>query len=287
MYYGFQVLIMVIPTSESCCVLLRPLALRSNPPRFFISKLHPWAIHLSRFSFTIVHIQRIINIFVYQLTPWSRECRLQKVPWGKAAALYQSIFRAAAAINKLAQNKITRDQNIQRHPTRATRTSERVVLINSFIPILQDANELKLKIMFNGHCQSSGHWSKRGRENIVSKIYWWKEMKQGLSILFKYTYIIFCHEEVKGSWNQWSQPCTNRSRTKLFTWETRACKAVMFVIVIKDDLSSFPGLHACTERDAESAVKCLLRWIAALKSKELLLSDNNTLVTAYMMQENM
>lgn len=89
-----------------------PLALRPNPPRYVLGKVHRWAINLSRFSFVIEHIDGTKNVFAVLLTRWSRRHRSRKAECGNITALYQSIVPSAPELNKINMDEVVAAQEM-------------------------------------------------------------------------------------------------------------------------------------------------------------------------------
>lgn len=81
-----------------------PLALRPSAPRYVLSKVHRWAIHLSRFDFNIEHIEGSKNVFADLLTRWSKGHRQGQIATGNVMALYKALVPPRATIPGLASS---------------------------------------------------------------------------------------------------------------------------------------------------------------------------------------
>lgn len=60
-------------------------------PRYVLAQVHRWAVHMSRLSFLIEHIQGVKNVFADLLARWLLGHRTEKATYGSTMKLYQSI----------------------------------------------------------------------------------------------------------------------------------------------------------------------------------------------------
>lgn len=67
LFWGAQ-LVHVSTDQQNLLYVFAPLALCPNSPRHVLSKVHRWAIHLSRFEFVIDYIEGANNVFADVLT---------------------------------------------------------------------------------------------------------------------------------------------------------------------------------------------------------------------------
>lgn len=88
-----------------------PLAFRPNSPRDVLSKVHRWAVHLSRFEFFINHIEGANNVSADMLTRWSKKYRAASAH--RLAALYTDTVPSAHEVDTIAVEKIINEQ--QKH----------------------------------------------------------------------------------------------------------------------------------------------------------------------------
>lgn len=165
----------VFTDHKNLLYVFAPLALRPNSPMHVLSKVHRWAIHLSRFDFFINHIEGADNVFADILTRWSKGYRATSAQSRMIAALYEDIIPSSTKMNIISMSDIKREQTKHQPPATAHRDKDEIVRIKEKIWIPNEAANLKLRIAVTLTAekkvteQMRQHWS-LSVENIGGKI---------------------------------------------------------------------------------------------------------------------
>lgn len=107
-----------------------PLVLRPNFLKHVLSKLHWWAIHLSRFEFFINRIEGKTNVLTDILTRWSKGYSSTSAPTNLIAALCHDIIPTLLDTEPLSVTEIKREQEKYTPPTKAIKRIEVVSQMN-------------------------------------------------------------------------------------------------------------------------------------------------------------
>lgn len=81
----------VLTDHRNLLFVFDPLALRPNAPQYVLSKVHWWAMHLSRFDFCIEQIVGVKNVLAYLHTRWDKRHRQNHATRKNVMALYKTI----------------------------------------------------------------------------------------------------------------------------------------------------------------------------------------------------
>lgn len=154
-----------------------PLALRPNSPRHVLSKVHRWAIHLSRFEFFINHIEGSNNVFADILTRRSKGYRSNSARTNMIAALFKDITPTMEETVPVSIEEVKQLQSKQKHPSGTKLDADGVCMHDHQIWIPTEANDVKLRIIVEAHCGDQGHRAYDATLEIVQHTYWWTEMK--------------------------------------------------------------------------------------------------------------
>lgn len=138
-------------------LLVHTLALRPSSLRYVLSKVHSWAIHLSRFAFFINHIGGADNVSVDILTRWSKGYRSISDSTGSIAALHHDVISASISISTLSVEDVKQEQGKYVMPEVVTVDDEGVLRHNNKIWNSNEAKNLKLRIIVQAHSEEEVH----------------------------------------------------------------------------------------------------------------------------------
>lgn len=266
-----------------------PIALRPNSPRHVLSKVHRWAIHLSRFEFVIDHIEGANNVFADILTRWSkgyRNTRAQQT--NTIAALYKDIVPTASAIKQVNVGDILEEQTKYK-PTEVLEKDENgLYKKESSIWIPDEATNLKLRIVVEGHCGERGHRAYEATLEAIKETYWWSNIKQDVR---EFTQACI-HCIISRNGERIPRPLATAIHGEKpnevihmdFLYMGPAEESNMkYLLLIKDDLSSYAWLYPCERADSDVATSALAKWMACFGSMEWLVTDQGSHFVASLM----
>lgn len=263
-----------------------PLALRPSSPRYVLSKVHRWAIHLSRFDFDIEHIEGSKNVFADLLTRWAKGNRQGQIASGNVMALYSSLVPSAD------ENLWPDVAGIARAQRTAGISGEKedgdgVQRIKGKVIVPKNATDLKLQILTAAHCGSSGHRGAGATANKVGAEFHWDSMTTDVK---EFTQACL-HCIVSRNGERIPRPLATALHGKtpnevvhmdFLYMGVAAEQDFKYLLVLKDDLSSYTWLLPSHAPDAESAANALEKWIAAFGSMSWIVSDRGSHFSARM-----
>lgn len=261
-----------------------PLALRPNAPRYVLSKVHRWAIHLSRFDFNIEHIDGVKNVFADLLTRWAKGHRQSQKACGNIRALYKSIVPPANETiwpntESIREAQAMTDTHLGQMDDDGMRRSEGKIVIP------REATQLKLSILVAAHCGSSGHRGAGATERKVRAEFSWPKLTQDVK-----EFVQGCiHCIISRSGERVPRPLASALHAQKpnevvhmdFLYMGPSTKdELKYILILKDDLTSFTWLFASSSPDAETATNAIARWISTFGSMDWLVSDQGSHFTA-------
>lgn len=241
-----------------------PLALRPNSPRHVLSNLHRWASHFSRFKFHINHIEGSNIVFADILTRWSKGYRSVKAQTKLIAALYGDIMPSSTEMKSVSVEEVGREQRKHSTPGDAVRDEEIIYLMEGKIWIPSIATNVKLRIEVEAHCGERGHKAFAATLHTISSEYWWPEMKQDIR---EFTQSCI-HCIISRNGERIPRPLASALHGENPNEVIHADFLYMrpseendlkYVLIVKDDLSSYSLLCPCNSADSEAATDILAK----------------------------
>lgn len=263
-----------------------PFALRPNSPRRVLSKVHRWAIHLSRFEFFIEHIDGTNNVFADILTRLSK--RYRNVLAQRVAVLYTDIVPSSSTIKAVTLTEIINEQQQQEIPKNLRRDNEGIYRKGQQIWIPEEASDLKLRITIDAHCGERGHRAYDATLETITQSYWWADFKADVR---KFTQSCI-HCIVSRTGERIPRPLASALHGEKLNEVVHADFLYMgpaagsdlkYILVIKDDVSSYTWLHACSNADSDAATNALSRWFACFGCMHWLVTDQGSHFVASLM----
>lgn len=265
-----------------------PLALRPNSPRHVLSKVHRWAIHLSRFEFFINHIEGSNNIFADILTRWSKGYRTTTAKTSMVAALYKDIAPTSEDLTAVWINEIKLHQARHHSPAETEIDDDGIHKYNQRIWVPSGANDLKLRIAVEAHCGERGHRAYDVTLEVIQRTYWWPEIKEDIK-----EFIQSCiHCIISRNGERIPRPLSTALHGERPNEVVHAdflymgpsnIEGLTYVLLIKDDLSSYTWLHPCANADSEAATNAIAKWISCFGCMPWLVTDQGSHFTASLM----
>lgn len=260
-----------------------PLALRPNAPRYVLSKVHRWAIHLSRFDFSIEHIDGVKNVFADLLTRWSKGHRQVSAASGKVMALYQAIVPTA---QETAWPDSTTIRNAQKKANTKSEAcgKDGIWRLNGRIVIPNNATQLKLRILVAAHCGTAGHrGAEATKQKIAGEFIWPKLSNDAKEFTQQCIHCILSRtgEKVPRPLGQALHAQRPNEVVHMdFLYMGPSENNFKYVLLMKDDLSSFVQIFPAETPDAETAACSIAKWISTFGGMDWLVSDRGSHFTA-------
>lgn len=259
-----------------------PTALQPTIGRHVISKVQRWAMFLSRFDFSIEHIDGCKNIFADILTRWVRGYRSEGICTPRIQAVQISdaqVVPSSSEIEWPSWSTIRESQlKNQDDQTEAVPDSCNVRRIRGKIWIPERDLELQLKILVISHCGSLGHRGASATESVILEDFHWKGLKGDVQ-----KFVASCiHCIVSRSGKLVPRPLASALHATspneilhvdyLYMGSSTE-RDLQYVLVMRDDLSSFVWLWPTPSATGEAAADALSTWIATFGSIQWLVTD--------------
>lgn len=256
-------------------------ALDANLGRHIISKVQRWAIYLSRFEFVIEHIDGELNVCADMLTRWAKGYRTEKAQTQKISSLVlenSQIIPTADEIIWPSMEDIRKSQQNKPAPANSAQDEAAILRCNGKIWIPEDCEELKLKIMVISHTSSMGHRGIDATRSIISESFWWETLEKDLRNFIKNC--LHCIVSRTGdirprplaSALHGSRPNEVVHIDYLYMGK-EAFGNLKYILLIKDDLSSFVWLWPTHSATGDAAVDAITTWISTFGAMEWIVSD--------------
>jgi len=265
--------------------IFAPLAINPILGHHIVSKVQRWALVLSTFNYTIEHIRGCDNVFADILTRWTRGYRNTNMEKKMLASILlleskqlvpsaDSIKWPTLEVIRKAQEGIDKPTNIVHDST------ENIWKKGNAIWIPDSCHELQLKIIVSGHCGEIGHRGIDATLSVIRESFYWSTMYQDVSQLVKTCY----HCLVSRSGGVIPRPLGHALHGKKpnevihidYLYLGKGTENKKYVLVIRDDLSSYTWLWAAESATAEVAAEALCVWIGAFGTFEWLVSDQGS-----------
>lgn len=249
-----------------------PVSVNARIQKHVANKIERWALLLSSFRYTIVHITGEDNCWADLLSRWGATpihthtltvSALLSVP--VAPDLDPDFtWPSSHGIRQSQQAAFEKGENI---PANVVKNSSIWTNPNGAIWIPSSDTKLIMRILIIGHCGRAGH---RGHETTlrnISDYCVWNGMNADV--------LSFCntclHCVATSGSRRSPRPLAHALHSDKpnellhfdFLFMGKSDSGPSYVLIIKDDASSYTWLESCQSADAESTVLALLRWFAA------------------------
>lgn len=246
------------------------------------SKLMRWALKLSGYRYIIEFLPGDRNVWADILTRWGSTPTIVSKK-SKLASLYAPVYPRRSrefdwpskedfiVIQRKSTSKYPKEFDIEKEVIADKRN-------RWWIP--DDHELLKLRVLIAAHTGMAGHRSSTATFDAISKEFWWSSMK----------------EDVQKFCNSCIHCLTTSSGTKVprplghamhaskpneiihfdFCYIGKSNVRHQYVLIIKDDLTSYTWLYACEAADAETVVDALVDWFAAFGPVKQWISDQGS-----------
>jgi len=259
-----------------------PLVLEPALGRHIVSKVQRWALFLSKFNYVIEHIRGDENFCADILTRWTRGYRNEKqllcsIVLEEAAQLIpaaDSIKGPDREVIRSSQQRYTRADGLVFHE------SERIWKRGSKIWIPEEDLELQLKVMVCSHCGTLGHRGMDSTMSIIQEDFWWSTLAQDVSKLVRGCYHCIITRTGKvvprplGHAIHGARP--NEVVHMDFLYMGQGQDGKKYVLILRDDLSSYIWLWPTEDTTAASAAEELCVWIGVFGAMVWLVSDQGS-----------
>jgi len=240
--------------------------------RHTANKLMRWALKLSAYRYVIEHLPGDRNVWADILTRWGvKPCG--SVNTAKIAKLMYAPICPSAS-EKYDWPKM---EDVARSQQESSETAPRRFRLQE--GILQDSRSvvwvpradqlLKLRLLIASHTGVGGHRGISPSLRALEEHFYWQGMQNDVKEFCKSCLHCLCTSSGKiiprplGSGLHADKP--NRILHFDYCYIGRSDSGEVYILILKDDLSSYVWLIPCKAADAETTVDCLLRWFCVFR----------------------
>lgn len=209
-------------------------------------------------------------MFADILTRWSKEDRTTSIKPGSIAALYKDIVPAAASRTAIDIEDAKREQANNLGTETNIQRKNGIVYNDNKIWIPERAKELKLRIIVEAHCSERGRQAHASTLEVISSQYWWTRLKEAVrEFTLAYIHCIVSRndEQIPRRLSTALQGvCPNEVvHVDFLCIEPAEESNLKYILVVKDDISSYNWLQLCINADNEAAVSTVAKYISCLR----------------------
>jgi len=261
-----------------------PVGQNPGIARHTANKLMRWALKLSGYRYVIEHLAGERNVWADILTRWAVKpnTRVNTVKLSKLmlAPISPSLSQDLDWPN-LREIKSSQQCSKEQVPRRFKELEGVFQDDNEVIWIPSDVDDLlKLRILIASHTGAGGHRGIRSSTNALKKHFHWEGMTEDLKA--------FCNSCIHclstgtgavlprplGSAIHASKP--NQVLHLDFCYIGKSSSGQVYVLILKDDFSSYVWLKPCKAADAEATATSLIEWFSAFGTVVQWVSDRGS-----------
>lgn len=258
-----------------------PLTLEPSLGKHVVAKVLRWEIYLSAFDFAIEHIEGVKNVFADILTRWARGHRRERQMRAVFAIVETTAIVHASPddIQWPSRDEILNAQSSSQtqKPKKVKRSADGLLKLDSATWIPKDAKELQLRIIIARHGGIGGHRGQYATRSAIAESFVWHGIQTQVDHFLRRC--IHCIVSRSGEKIPWPLAHAlnglkpNEVLHMDFLYMGDITEGLKYLLLLRDDLSSYTWLYPTTEATAASAAAALSMWVGSFGSMDWLVSD--------------
>lgn len=244
------------------------------------NKLMRWALKLCGHNYAIEFLSGERNVWADLLTRWAAPSSEYKA---KIAVMYAPVNPSG----NIEYDWPTRSDLVKCQNDSKSKRPKDYSIIDGLVLdpkkrawIPEDDHMLKLRLLIAAHCGHAGHRAKTITTSAVAKEFHWETLEADVASFCQSCLHCLCTDSrvrvprPLGSAIHAEKP--NQVIHFDYCYIGKSAHGTKYVLIIKDDLSSYTWLYACESADAESTADALIDWFAAFGPVSQWVSDQGT-----------
>lgn len=259
-----------------------PMAMEPALGRHIVTKVQRWALFLSRFNYTIEHIPGKSNVMADIMTRWYGGYRGPKKVKRIGPIMSQRDIVESTEDPEFiwpTMNDICESQKTFKNemPKNCALGSQGERELNGKIWIPSSDSELQMKLIVVAHCGKAGHRGSDSTLSAVQSMFVWKEMRQDVEMFVRNC--IHCMIGKGGNRIPRPYSCSvhamkpNEVLHFDYLYMGASSKGLKYVLVLKDDLSSYVWLSPFESPNQDNVTTEISRWIRVFTVMRVWISD--------------
>ena len=183
---------------------------------------------------------------------------------------------------KMPDIRLIKESQCQYERKRASGSVHRdgLIYVRDKIWILMEDVELQMSVLVATHAGPNGHRGKDATENNLKSSFYWDSMEQDCT-----HFVDSCiHCILSRTGNKIPRPLATTCHADKpnevvhfdFIYMGASSEEYKYILVIKDNLSSYFWLVGCASADAETAAEALSKWITVFTAMDMWVSDQGS-----------
>lgn len=247
------------------------------------SKLLRWALKLSGYRYVIEHIEGERNVWADMLTRWAVKPR-DRVKVSKLGRLMYAPITPSSQDQYDWPNRRALQESQERsreEPNRDIRFKDGLLRSDAGVVwIPQKDRELKIRLLVAAHTGVGGHRGIRTTTSVMTNHFFWNSIKDDVKEFCRSCLHCMC----TATGDTVPRPLghaihADKSNAVIhfdYCYISDSKGGPVYILIIKDDLSSYVWLVPCGAADAEHTVDALLKWFSSFGVVLLWVSDQGT-----------
>lgn len=264
-----------------------PLSVEPSLGRYIVTKVQRWALYLSMFQYSINHVPGEENVMADIMTRWLSGYR-RKTMSARRVRRISELLEAKDLIPKADEDtlelfsleSILKAQSTESPPAGSVSSDDGPLKLNGKIWIPNKSHEVQLGIITAAHCGSSGHRGIESTLAIAKEEFTWQNMRSDVTEFVKQC--IHCMVGKGGS--KVPRPLSETLHGTLpnqvvhfdYLFMGHGINDMKYLLVIKDDISSYCWLCPSQMANSEHTAKELSRWIQTFTAMDCWVSDQGS-----------
>lgn len=257
--------------------LFDPLAVVTDMSQTTLRKVLRWAVRLSAYNYTCVHISGVDNVWADILSRWVYRAvvrRLVSIPTLPSSSASDFEWPSPESISA-AQAKF------------AASRPPRLMLIDGLwknpagsIWIPDDSDDLQLRLCIIAHTGPSGHRGAKSTESTLRKNFFWSTMTSDVRTFVRSC--IHCLSTIGGEKvpRPFGPAIHGTKANDLLQFDyveiANTPSGMKYILMLRDDHSDYKWLLPFPDTSAENAARAIIDWSAAFGVPKGLMSDGPT-----------
>lgn len=262
-----------------------PLAMEPTLGRHVVTKVQRWALFLSRFENAIEHIDGSKNVFADILTRWTKGYRnVNKLGTPRICSLLTTVEQVVPSPEDIVWPSMEVIGSSQRDavdkPSGLRTGADGLMRLKELVWIPECDVELKFKLLIVSHCGSMGHRGKDSTESVLREDFTWNHLSSDVASFVQgclHCIMTRTGEVVPrplGHALHGDRP--NEVLHMDYLYMGASTGQQEYLLVIRDDLSSYVWLWPTESATSEAAADALTTWIAVFGTMDWIVSDQGS-----------
>lgn len=266
--------------------IFNPIALESGLGRHTVLKVIRWALYLSTFTYAIEHLPGDPNIWPDIMTRWMRGYRRDNT--SRVRRVTEPMFFDDVTVPPDAPEFdwptmtviVEAQSTAGERPPGLQKDGNGPNTLNGETWIPDESTELKMRLLTIAHAGSEGHRGIDATRNALKGQFWWTDIDEDVKAFNNAC--LLCVLSKSG--NRVPRPLSSRAHASkpneiihfdyLFLGDSEGDEK--YVLVVKDDLSSYCWLEPSSTCDSAHVSEVLARWNRVFTTPKLWVSDQGS-----------